>query len=431
MALALLSLPYLSLQHLERSPAYEGNASTLSLLEASQVIADLESLSEAHGNPTVVVYANHDQWETLHYLARGRLSVSNVEGQSLYLPDRAESGLLFAFVADAADTPDGAAEPDLRPRLARAVGFVEVETPRNPAHSGNGPASYFYRGSYDGSGSLLAALPAGLELDLSNGLRLRSINLPSESSAVKPGSLTLEWRLPDEPASQQWTDYITFVQLRDPTGRLIASNDLALTQYRMLQRAGGSLLTAHQLPAPSADEHALATVNFGLYEKYSRQNATWRLAEGQSADHAQLGSLRIVPSVEHDGGTPVRGVVFSGLLELIGYSEPTWKGTVSERELSITTNWRSLKPTDANLTFSIQLLDSTGKLVGQTDSQPRNGALPTSALRDGELFTDTREVVLTSPQQGPLSIHIVVYNGETGERLATAQGSSYLLQVLP
>jgi hypothetical protein len=64
-------------------------------------------------------------------------------------------------------------------------------------------------------------------------------------------------------------------------------------------------------------------------------------------------------------------------------------------------------------------MDSEGKMVGQWDSIPQTGGLPTTVWVSGEVITDAYEVPI-APETGPGSYTLAVgmYDARTGQRLA-------------
>jgi len=106
---------------------------------------------------------------------------------------------------------------------------------------------------------------------------------------------------------------------------------------------------------------------------------------------------------------------FGDLFELMGYDlTPD----------SLTLYWHTLKETDTDYTAFVHVLDSSGTILAQHDSQPRNGDYPTSLWVSGEYVSDT----ISLPTAGN-SIEIGWYVPETGERLKTATGEAVVLRL--
>ena len=79
---------------------------------------------------------------------------------------------------------------------------------------------------------------------------------------------------------------------------------------------------------------------------------------------------------------------------------------------SITLHWRALKETDVDYTLFVHVLDASGRIIAQNDSQPRNGSYPTSLWVKGEYVSD-----LISINTRGAMIEVGWYVPETGERV--------------
>jgi len=110
---------------------------------------------------------------------------------------------------------------------------------------------------------------------------------------------------------------------------------------------------------------------------------------------------------------------FGGQVALLGYD---WQ--LSPGGLDLMLYWQAERLTDQNWTISIQLLDETGTLVAQRDSQPQDGRYPTSVWEQGEVVEDRHRLEL--PAHLPESTYDVVvrlYSVESGERLPVLDAS--------
>lgn len=80
--------------------------------------------------------------------------------------------------------------------------------------------------------------------------------------------------------------------------------------------------------------------------------------------------------------------------------------------------WQGLAEMDIDYTVFAHLIDEEGKLVAQSDSQPRNGERPTTAWRYEEVVPETREVTLPGTlQPGRYTLCVGFYNLQTMQRL--------------
>jgi hypothetical protein len=77
---------------------------------------------------------------------------------------------------------------------------------------------------------------------------------------------------------------------------------------------------------------------------------------------------------------------------------------------------------DVSYTAFVHLLDPVGKVIGQVDHVPGDGAFPTTGWLPGEVIAD--EYRLTTPvppggsEAGPLRLEAGLYDAQTAQRLA-------------
>ena len=91
--------------------------------------------------------------------------------------------------------------------------------------------------------------------------------------------------------------------------------------------------------------------------------------------------------------------------------------------------WRSLAEIPNAYKVSLQLLNDRGQVIGQQDSEPGGGSLPTSEWQTGQRVEDNHGLWIpfgTPP--GEYRLSLAVYDPATGERLATSEGDSVLLE---
>ncbi|MBV8085082.1 MAG: glycosyltransferase family 39 protein [Chloroflexi bacterium] len=113
------------------------------------------------------------------------------------------------------------------------------------------------------------------------------------------------------------------------------------------------------------------------------------------------------------------GARFGTLTELTSYELALDNG-----QLTVKLQWRDLAPFSANYTVFVHLLDASGKVVAQQDSQPVDGARPTIQWQPGQVIDD--QYVLDQPQEAQ-QLELGLYLQATGERLELADGSDRVL----
>jgi len=118
---------------------------------------------------------------------------------------------------------------------------------------------------------------------------------------------------------------------------------------------------------------------------------------------------------------------FANGIELAGYSLEPEKLSPSS-VLSLTLFWRSTQPIAPDLTVFNHVLDASGRQIGQRDSQPDNGAYPTTEWATGALIIDQHRIRLAGDAVlSTYSIEVGLYNLASGERIQTGDGLDMLV----
>jgi hypothetical protein len=94
-----------------------------------------------------------------------------------------------------------------------------------------------------------------------------------------------------------------------------------------------------------------------------------------------------------------------------------------EETLSLKLYWQALSELDRDYTVFVHLIGQEGQTLAQWDSQPRDGAYPTSLWDQGEVVRDERELAL--PEEllaGEYRIAVGMYLLQTMERLPILDG---------
>jgi hypothetical protein len=100
-------------------------------------------------------------------------------------------------------------------------------------------------------------------------------------------------------------------------------------------------------------------------------------------------------------------------ITLIGYTQPP----ISNPQ-SLTVVWHSQMEFDISYRVFIHLVDETGRIISQSDSEPAGWTRPTTSWVPGEYIVDSHQLSLPENlPDGPLSLRVGLYNPDTGERL--------------
>jgi hypothetical protein len=114
-------------------------------------------------------------------------------------------------------------------------------------------------------------------------------------------------------------------------------------------------------------------------------------------------------------------IVYGDRFELVGYRLPQ-REVLPGADLVVELGWRSLAPMDADYSIFVHLYGPEGDLLGQADTHPGGGLLPTSSWAVGDRYLDRIEVPVRPSAGAPAIGRIVVglYRYEDMEMLQAA-----------
>ncbi len=118
---------------------------------------------------------------------------------------------------------------------------------------------------------------------------------------------------------------------------------------------------------------------------------------------------------------------FPGLAELVGLSLD--RTTIRPGDpLTVRLIWRALneEPIERSYVVSVQVLNAEGRLVGQDDRPPADGAMPTSSWVYGEYIEDPHPVAFREPLSGEGRLIVVLYDPDTMQRVQAEDGGDHL-----
>ncbi len=163
-----------------------------------------------------------------------------------------------------------------------------------------------------------------------------------------------------------------------------------------------------------------------------------RALESEAGERLLLGPVELTPreaptveslDIEHpleaDLGEQVR---------LLGYNIES--GFRPGDGLHLTLFWQALREMDRDYTVFVHLNDETGRIRGQSDSQPVDGLYPTGRWEKGEIVRDQYEVLIPAEAPpGAYRLEVGMYLAETGERLPVSgqgedRGDSVVLETV-
>jgi hypothetical protein len=260
------------------------------------------------------------------------------------------------------------------------------------------------------------------EVELAGVMRL--VGYDQSSSSARPGeslTITLYW----QPQSEIDFDYSSYVHLVAEAGRGITQSDHQLGgEYypTSLWRPGEVLRDSHVLTIPQDVAPGVYRLVSGMYRYPSLEPlggpADIGLMAVKDPTHVQM----IFPNDAQSSAEPVRisDVEFGERIMLLGYERE-----LLDSGLELVLYLQAERPLDQNWTVFVHLVDSTGGLVAQHDSQPRDGRYPTSVWDQGEVVDDPHLLVVPANlPDGDYQVVVGLYSVESGERLPVLDGES-------
>jgi uncharacterized membrane protein len=272
-------------------------------------------------------------------------------------------------------------------------------------------------------------LPAGyVPLSARVGGAIRLAGYRASAQTLRPGdllSVELLWHAEESPSG----DDTVFVQLVDSNGKLWAARDSRPVDGRLPTTSWSSgqwVRDFHDLrlavDAPAGEYRLIA----GLYRSADGVRLQVRRGWLTRSDHVTLRTIRVVDrphyfvrpaSIAH----PV-DLRFGKGARLIGY-DLVKRSVTPGQTLTLTLYWQGVTEMPISYKVFTHLVGPDGKLWGQHDQLPGEGAYPTTGWRPGEFLTDTLGIpVSEGAPAGTYTLIVGMYDPATGARLP-ARGS--------
>jgi hypothetical protein len=264
---------------------------------------------------------------------------------------------------------------------------------------------------------------------------------PSGFLAVAPGDelgVDLQWR----DLHDFVDDETVFVHLTDRQGHLIAQTDGWPRQKfypTILWMPGEVIPDEDVLRIPETAPAGLYTVSVGMYQLATRQRLP--VTPGAGGDEIPVGTVKVLattPLTVGDVSPQNReDVRFGAEVRLFGHDLTVTEGgrnvplagaVSAGSALGVTLYWQAPTHPTRDYTVFVQVLDSAGRLVAQTDGQPRGGDEPTTAWDPGEVVVDRHALDLPATlAPGRYRVIAGLYVLQTGARLKLPSGADYLV----
>lgn len=205
-----------------------------------------------------------------------------------------------------------------------------------------------------------------VQTDAANAVQVRGYQADS-LAAGEPSPAAIEWTIADAGAETP-PELQQFAHLVDADGATWSTGPDQRPYPRREWHTGDAVLSWFDLaPKPS-------TPTGGYWLETGFYGYT---GGGLLPGSVRLGPVRVQGVSPTEG--PLQAIFGRGELALVG---------VRRDSSAVTLTWKSLRPSGADYTVFVHLLDDTGKLIAQHDSPPQKGAYPTSLWHAGDVVSD-------------------------------------------
>jgi 4-amino-4-deoxy-L-arabinose transferase-like glycosyltransferase len=246
--------------------------------------------------------------------------------------------------------------------------------------------------------------------------------------AVRPGEsldVTLYWQA----LAPMERNYSVFVHLLDENDLVLASQDTFPgqgTYPTRLWRAGDAIADVYTIAVPpTAFTPSSTQLEVGVYEFDSGKRLAVYGPQGESlGDNVRFHRIEVLP---HEGSDPSTGsgrsvpnpvrFNFGNQVALIGYALEG-RAVGPGEEIHLTLYWEALAEMDRDYTVFTHVIGERDRIWAQVDSQPQEGAAPTSTWSQGQVLMDEHHLLI-EPDTPPdvYDIEVGLYLAATGERL--------------
>lgn len=247
---------------------------------------------------------------------------------------------------------------------------------------------------------------------------------------VMPGDtlpLTVYWRV----LARTEADFSFFSHLLDSQGRMWGQGD-GNEYWSPEWRPGDLVIGRYDIKVDPKAPAGRYTVEVGLFDRST--GIRLKLSEGGEAQPLEAVKVLQVSQPSLDGIGQALGLRLGDNIELLGFQPDGAKdgsGLAARvrpgETLGFTFFWRASATIRDDYTVFLHLLDSSGRLIFQADSQPQGGAFPTSFWNTGEVVAD--RIALPAPRDMPpgfYNLRLGLYQPATGQRLAVTGGAAAL-----
>jgi hypothetical protein len=261
----------------------------------------------------------------------------------------------------------------------------------------------------------LATLPASANpLKVTFDRKVTLLAYQSEVTSTQPGDnvpLTLYWQA-KQPIE---TDYTLFIHLLDEYDLVIAQRNLfhGSGLYPTSRWAAGEKFAdTYVLSLPRTTFSPTETrFEVGLYDHQSGI----RLPASNGTDNVRFGKVKIEP-LPGEWPNP-QAIRFENGISLVGYSLDQ-RQAVAGDTLNLTLYWQSKHDITHNYKVFVHLADHESRRIAQHDSEPQNGAIPTSNWQPEQVVSDLHPLTIArDAPPGAYRLLVGLYEEKSGQRL--------------
>ena len=296
------------------------------------------------------------------------------------------------------------------------------------------------RGQSIATGSVSVSRPTGVAMPITptvpldikwNEIALIGFDgMSQEISAGDTFPLTLYWRALQKPTR----DYLVNVLVFDSTSgwRAASGNRLANTTFpTSAWNVGETWVDKFQLTVDRLSDPGNASIVVFLTDEKSDEtlpvqtNLSTRdldIKGSVSPQNARVHAVQIatvkINTREHHFDLPLPKnplmATLDSKIKLLGFDLDS--GTIKPGStISLTLYWQAVDLMSERYTVFVHLVDASGKLVAQRDSEPLNGTAPTPSWLYNEVVTDPYKIDLpTNLASGEYSLIVGMYNASRG-----------------
>jgi hypothetical protein len=246
-----------------------------------------------------------------------------------------------------------------------------------------------------------------LGLQAANGIALDAFH---GDRRLQPGNTlhaALSWTWPGGPRPDKLR-YAIFAHLVDGSGKVVAETDNPLLPS-VDWRAGEQVVQWLDLAVPGGVAPGRYVLDVGIYAQDGVVRQELTDAGGKSIGSSlTLGPFVVPPPAPAATAGAVEAQLGDGI-ELVSH-----QAAFSGGALKVDLTWAATAQPSKDYTVFLHLLDDSGKVVAQADSQPRGAEFPTSLWQAGDRIADSYS--LQAPP-GRYTLEVGMYDLPTLQRL--------------